>query len=117
MRLKNETGCGLTVDFSHLYARHRGDLDYGRILSKLPRKFHAHFSGIEYGDKGERKHIRTTEKFFKPLAKELVRRDLDITIINESPSPYEDAAMMKEVLQMLQKKLEKKGSKFKTKTF
>ena len=56
---------------------------------------------IEYGDKGERKHIRTTEKFFEPLAKELVRRDLDITIINESPSPYEDAAMMKEVLQKL----------------
>ena len=110
LRLKKETGCGLTVDFSHLYARHRGDLDYGRILNKLPQKFHAHFSGIEYGDKGERKHIRTTEKFFKPLAKELARRDLDITIINESPSPYEDAAMMKEVLQ----KLGKKGLKFKT---
>jgi len=101
LRLKKETGCGLTVDFSHLYARHRGDVDYGRILDKLPKKFHAHFSGIEYGDKGERKHIRTTEKFFEPLAKELVRRDLDITIINESPSPYEDAAMMKEVLQKL----------------
>jgi deoxyribonuclease-4 len=108
LRLKQETGCGLTVDFSHLYARHRGDVDYGRILNKLPKKFHAHFSGIEYGDKGEKKHIRTTEKFFEPLAKELVRRDLDITIINESPSPYEDAAMMKEVLQ----KLEKRGSRF-----
>ena len=110
LRLKKETGCGLTVDFSHLYARHQGDVDYGRILDKLPQKFHAHFSGIEYGDKGERKHIRTTQKFFKPLANELVRRELDITIINESPSPYEDAVMMKEVLQMLQRK----GSKCKT---
>jgi deoxyribonuclease-4 len=103
LRLEKETGCGLTVDFSHLYARHRGVIDYGRILNMLPKRFHAHFSGIEYGDKGERKHIRTTEKFFKPLAKELVGRDLDITIINESPSPYEDAAMMKEVLQKLEK--------------
>ncbi len=101
LQLKKETGCGLTVDFSHLYARHRGDVDYGRILNKLPKKFHAHFSGIEYGDKGEKKHIRTTERFFEPLAKELAGRDLDITIINESPSPYEDAAMMKEVLQRL----------------
>jgi deoxyribonuclease-4 len=108
LRLKKETGCGLTVDFSHLYARHRGDVDYGRILDELPKKFHAHFSGIEYGDKGERKHIKTTEKFFKPLAKELVRRDLDITIINESPEPYEDAAMMKKMIQTFQKKLEKK---------
>ena len=108
LRLEKDTGCGLTVDFSHLYARHHGEVDYGRILNRLPKKFHAHFSGIEFGDKGEKKHIRTTEKFFKPLAKELARRDLDITIINESPSPYEDAAMMKEVLQRLQKKLEKK---------
>jgi deoxyribonuclease IV len=114
LRLKKETGCGLTVDFSHLYARHQGDIDYSEILDKLPKKFHAHFSGIEYGDKGERKHIRTAEKFFKPLAKELAGRDLDVTIINESPSPHEDAAMMKEVLQRLQKKLEKKGSRSKT---
>ena len=106
LRLKKDTGCGLTVDFSHLYARHLGNVDYDRILDKLPTKFHAHFSGIEYGDKGERKHIRTTEKFFEPLAKALVKRDLDITIINESPRPYEDAAMMKAVLQ----KLGRKGS-------
>ena len=91
---------------SHLYARNRGDIDYGRILNKLPKKFHAHFSGIEYGDKGERKHIRTTESFFKPLATELVGRDLDISIINESPRPYEDAVMMKKVLQTLQKNRE-----------
>jgi deoxyribonuclease-4 len=113
LRLKQETGCGLTVDFSHLYARQQGDIDYDRILDKLPKKFHAHFSGIEYGDKGERKHIRTTEEFFKPLAKELVGRDLDITIINESPEPYEDAAMMKKMIQTFQKKLEKRGSKLK----
>ena len=108
LRLVKEIGCGLTVDFSHLYARHQGKIDYGDILNKLPEKFHAHFSGIEYGEKGERKHIRTTEDFFMPLANELIRRDLDITIINESPKPYADAAMMKEVL----RKLKRKGSKF-----
>ena len=105
LQLKKETGCGITVDFSHLYARHQGDIDFGRILEKLPKKFHAHFSGIEYGDKGERQHLRTTEEFFLPLAVELVRRDLDITVISESPEPYEDAAMMKKVVEKLQKKL------------
>lgn len=110
LQLKKETGCGITVDFSHLYARHQGDIEFGRILEKLPKKFHAHFSGIEYGAKGERKHIRTTEEFFLPLAEELVRRDLNITVINESPEPYEDAAMMKKIVQTLQKKLNKKSS-------
>ena len=99
LRLKKETGCGITVDFSHLYARHQGDIDYGRILKKLPKQFHAHFSGIEYGPKGEKKHIRTTPEFFEPLAGELVKRNPDVAIISESPKPYEDALMMKQVLQ------------------
>jgi deoxyribonuclease-4 len=104
LRLQKEVGCGITVDFSHLYARQQGDIDYAGILKKLPKNFHAHFSGIEYGEKGERKHIRTTKKFFKPLAAELVDRNLDITIINESPKPYEDALMMKTVVKNLEKK-------------
>jgi deoxyribonuclease IV len=111
LHLVKDTGCGLTVDFSHLYARHQGKIDYGEILDQLPKKFHAHFSGIEYGEKGERKHIKTTEQFFMPLAKELIRRDLDISIINESPRPYENAVMMKDVLQMLQKKMAEKDSR------
>ena len=101
LRLKKETGCGITVDFSHLYARHQGDIDYGRILRKLPKKFHAHFSGIEYGPKGEKKHIRATPEFFEPLARELVCRNPNITIICESPRPYVDAVMMKKVIKQL----------------
>ncbi|UCD82149.1 MAG: TIM barrel protein [Desulfobacterales bacterium] len=102
LQLKKETGCGITVDFSHLYARQQGDIDYVRILKRLPKKFHAHFSGIEYGDKGERKHIRTTKKFFEPLAIELIKRKVDISIINESPEPYKDALMMKKLIMKLQ---------------
>lgn len=102
LRLKKETRCGITVDFSHLYARQQGKIDYARILKKLPKKFHAHFSGIEYGDKGERKHVRTTKKFFEPLARELIKRQVDVTIINESPKPYEDALMMKKLIVKLQ---------------
>ena len=102
LKLKKETGCGITVDFSHLYARQQGKIDYAKIIAKLPKKFHAHFSGIEYGDKGERKHIRTTEKFFEPLARALIKRQGDITLISESPKPYEDAIMMKKSIQKLE---------------
>jgi deoxyribonuclease-4 len=101
LRLKKDTGCGITVDFSHLYARHQGVIDYSRVLKKLPKKFHAHFSGIEYGPKGEKKHIRTTENFFEPLAMALVKHNPDIAIISESPRPYEDAVMMKRMIQNL----------------
>lgn len=102
IKLKKETGCGITVDFSHLYARQLGKVEYAEILKKLPKKFHAHFSGIEYGDKGERKHIRTTKKFFEPLAEALIRRQVNITIISESPKPYEDATMMRKMITKLE---------------
>ena len=101
LKLKQETGCGITVDFSHLYARQQGEIDYAKILAKLPKQFHAHFSGIEYGDKGERKHIRTTKHFFEPLARALIQRRVDITIICESPEPYEDAIMMKKLIKKI----------------
>ena len=101
LRLKKESGCSLCVDFAHLYARHQGKVDYGKILKKLPKKFHAHFSGIAFGHKGERKHIKTTQKFFEPLALALLKRKVDISLICESPQPYKDAAMMKRVVTAL----------------
>ena len=101
LKLKKETGCGICVDFAHLYARYQGDIDYAKILRKLPKKFHAHFSGIEYGPKGERKHLKTTKKFFEPLAEALLKTKRNITLICESPQPYKDAAMMKRVVTAL----------------
>jgi deoxyribonuclease-4 len=102
LKLKEETGCGITVDFSHLYARQLGEIDYTRVLNRLPQKLHSHFSGIEFSGKGERKHIRTTKKFFEPLARALVSRKPDITVICESPKPYEDAVMMKNLVAKLE---------------
>jgi deoxyribonuclease-4 len=101
LKLKKETGCGICVDFAHLYARYQGDIDYAKILRKLPKKFHAHFSGIEYGPKGERQHLKTTKKFFEPLAEALLKTKRNITLICESPQPYKDAAMMKRVVTAL----------------
>jgi deoxyribonuclease-4 len=101
LALARETGCEYTVDFSHLLARAGGKLDYGEIVDRLPRRFHAHFSGIEFGPKGERRHLKTSRTFFLPLAEALVSRGLDVTLINESPQPYRDAGMMKRVIRQL----------------
>jgi deoxyribonuclease-4 len=101
LRLARETGCDFTVDFAHLLARSAGSLDYGQVLDRLPRRFHAHFSGIDYGPKGERRHLNTTPKFFQPLAEALVSRSVEVTLINESPRPFQDAAMMKRVISQL----------------
>jgi len=98
LKLKKETGCSICVDFAHLYARQQGSVDYAKILKILPKKFHAHFSGIEYGPKGERKHLKTTPSFFKPLAEALLKARRGVTLICESPRPYQDAAMMKRLL-------------------
>jgi deoxyribonuclease-4 len=99
--LARKTGCGFTVDFAHLLARAAGNLDYSEVMDRLPKNVHAHFSGIDYGLKGERRHRKTTPKFFRPLAEALVCQNIDMTLINESPQPYRDAAMMNRVIRIL----------------
>jgi deoxyribonuclease-4 len=107
LKLMKATACGICVDFAHLYARYQGDIDYAKVLKKLPKNFHAHFSGIEYGPKGERKHLKTTKKFFEPLAEALLKTKRDVTLICESPRPYKDAAMMKRAVSALMAEKEK----------
>ncbi len=98
LELMEDTGCDITVDFAHLYARNQGVIDYGAIMTQLPQEFHAHFSGIEYTDKGEKKHIPMKPAYFEPLMQELLRHQKKTTIICESPKPFEDAVMMKEMI-------------------
>jgi deoxyribonuclease IV len=96
-RLKDEIGINYCVDFSHLLAR-EGKIDYKKLLEKLPKRFHAHYSGIEYGEKGERRHLLVDMADFKKLAEELKKQDKNVTIICESPDPISDAEKMKKVL-------------------
>lgn len=100
-RLKRATGCSLCVDFAHLFARHQGNIDWYELLQKLPKRLHAHFSGIAYGPKGEKKHCDTSPEFFRPLAAAMLKRGVHATLICESPRPYEDALMMQEVVRKL----------------
>ncbi len=101
LALRADTGCGITADFAHLYARQQGQIDYGAVIAQLPGEFHAHFSGIAVGPKGEKKHLDTTEAFFRPLAEALFSSSSGVRLICESPHPVEDAVMMKRVVMEL----------------
>jgi deoxyribonuclease-4 len=97
IQLMKDANCGICIDFSHLKARYNGKIDYEEIMEKIKNieHLHAHFSGIEYTEKGERKHIPVVEKEVKELFKHLKKHNIEITIICEAPSPLEDAIKMK----------------------
>lgn len=102
LKLRKEVGCSLCVDFAHILAR-EGKIDLEEVFNKLKllKYIHSHFSGIEYTANGERRHLITEEKDIIPLAKEILKRKVDITIINESPDPIRDSLKTKKVFERL----------------
>ena len=115
LRLVQETGCSFCLDFAHLWAREQGKISYSEIYNKFKNfsSIHAHFSGIDFSDKGERSHKPTPEKEIEKLLSSLPRPqnsleenfgaqkihkrfswNKDITIINEAPNPIQDAEKM-----------------------
>ncbi|MFH0978375.1 MAG: TIM barrel protein [Candidatus Woesearchaeota archaeon] len=100
MQLKQDTGCHMTIDFSHWKARSLGKMGYSEMLDKLKqlKHVHSHFSGIEFTEKGERRHLLTDKNEMKSLLQEITKRKTDITIINESPDPIGDSQKMLTVL-------------------
>ena len=101
LSLMVDTGGELTVDFAHLFARQQGRIDYDTLMPTLPAAFHAHFSGIEYTAKGEKKHIRIRPAYFRPLLAALRRHRKKAWIICESPKPFEDAVIMQKMIRNL----------------
>ena len=71
-RLVEDTGCSFCIDFAHILAREK-DVDYEKVKRLFGKhdKWHCHFSGIEYGEKGERKHLKTPIASWKELIKNL----------------------------------------------
>lgn len=90
--LVKDTKCWFTVDFAHLKARVQGKTTYKEIYQHFAHfdSLHCHFSGIEWGEKGERNHKITPEKEWKELL-EALPRNKDIVIINESPDTVGDS--------------------------
>ncbi|MBS3098724.1 TIM barrel protein [Candidatus Pacearchaeota archaeon] len=89
-QLVKETGCSFCIDYAHILARDKS-INYKKIESSFPQKdWHLHFSGIVYGEKGEKHHKTTTKEEWKTLLKNLPK-DKNIRIVNESPTMVEDA--------------------------
>jgi len=80
------------LDFPHLRARSKGRKSYEEFYDKFKsfKTLHCHFSGIEWGEKGERKHKLTEENEIRKLLK-VLPKNKDLTLINESPNPAGDS--------------------------
>lgn len=98
------------VDFSHLHARYNGISntydEFCAIFDKIGTElgdyalenFHAHIAGIEYGAKGEKKHLNLEESDFnyKDLLKSFKKFDVKGAVICESPNIEDDAKLLKD---------------------
>jgi deoxyribonuclease-4 len=91
-KLSKETGCRFCIDFAHILAREKR-VEMKKIIKLFPQKeWHCHFSGIDYGEKGEKNHKSTGEKNWKELLLNLPENKT-MTIINEAPNPVADSVL------------------------
>ena len=99
LRLSKETRTSFCIDFAHLKARNQGVIDFEEIIEEIGHKnFHMHYSGINYGPKGEKNHIPIDVKEFKKLAKALKKHKISGEIICESPNTIQDSINMEKIL-------------------
>jgi len=103
------------IDFSHQYARHQGGFNgypafvaiLERVRARLGResleRLHVHISGIEYGPKGERRHLPLRRSKFR--YRELLRalRDAGVSgwVVCESPAMEDDALKLQRAYRRL----------------
>ena len=99
------------VDFAHFHARTNGKYntykEFASILESIEKKLgrkglenmHMHITGIAYGPKGEKNHLRLKESDLKyeELLKALKDFNVKGVAISESPNIEGDAMMMKKV--------------------
>jgi deoxyribonuclease-4 len=91
--LVEATGCGVCVDIAHILARYgRYEFEKMRKVFRL-KKWHVHFSGIEYGAKGERRHLVTPIEEWEKVLKFLNGLDKDVVLICESPDAVGDSVV------------------------
>jgi len=103
LRICNELEDSTPVlDFAHIHALTKGGLrrreDFGRVFDKVERvlgeiHYHIHVSCVEYGKSGEKHHLpfSALEPDYKLLAEEMGERNIEATVISESPELENDA--------------------------
>ena len=100
------------INFAHLHARTNGNLsspdDFLRVFDLFHDSlgfthYYTHFSGVRF-DKGDERLILPVKKSdfsFVNLAKAILIKDIDITIISDSPLLEHDATYMWSVIESL----------------
>jgi len=96
LKLAKETGTAFCIDFAHLKARNNGKIDFKEVIEKLKghKHIHCHYSGIEYSEKGEKRHLPIEIEEFKTIISELKKQNINCTIICESPNTIDDTIKM-----------------------
>ena len=102
------------VDFSHLHARWGGGStyeDFCEVLSFIQTELgpealatlHMHVSGIEYGDRGEKKHLpfEESDMDYWAVIRALVDFDVGGWLICESPILEDDAILLQQAYKAL----------------
>ncbi|MCK9225280.1 MAG: TIM barrel protein [Candidatus Muirbacterium halophilum] len=93
------------IDFSHYLARYNSKKDFEELFiflnKNLPDFFkdaHCHLSGIDFGEKGEIKHLNLLESVidYKKIIDLMVKYKVNGTVICESPSLENDAKILKD---------------------
>lgn len=101
------------IDFAHLHARSLGKYnsynEYRRVMEFIEESLgrealsnmHIHISGIEYGSKGEVKHLNVSESDlnYADIMKTLKEFNVSGVVISESPNLEEDALIFKRYYQ------------------
>ncbi len=102
-------GLGPCLDFCHMHAREKisGYRDFERVLKKLCKKLgqaalddvHFHVAGVEYGNKGELKHLNLRDSDFHYDDWIQALKDFGVAgmVVCESPNLEEDASMLKKL--------------------
>jgi len=110
---KQVNECVPVLDPAHLFARDGGKIDYSEMFEKIKslnlNHIHIHFSGIKWrpvkltgkGNEWHHMEIKTDQPPFEPLAKEILKRKLNVTIICESPVLEIDSLKMKKMFEGL----------------
>jgi len=103
------------VDVAHMHARANGKINstkewnelldqYESTLGKKSLKtMHLHFSGINYGEKGEKNHvpIKESDAKWKDFLKVLKKRKVGGFLVCESPAMEDDTLLLQDTYQKL----------------
>jgi deoxyribonuclease-4 len=96
------------LDWGHLYVRAQGKIDFEAILEHMKKlgisHINSHFNSVKFSNASKQwvdVHTPIAEKHpdFAELAKLLVKRKTDITLISETPLLEQDAMSMKKILE------------------